>query len=1166
MGCTRQLSRRSFDKRWGRRRAGSALRLLAVLAVATLWLSGGEASAASYGPVAWGDNNYGQLGNGEFEGFRIAPVAVGKLGEEVTVGDEVSVGEESMTLAAGYEHGLALLRNGKVMAWGENGYGQLGDGTSLGPETCVFFSECSTVPVEVKGLDKATAIAAGYYFSLALLSSGKVMAWGDGGSGQLGDGSEFTSDVPKEVRGLGEATAIAGGVQHSLALLKNGTVMAWGSDEYGQLGDGDETKSDIPVEVKGLHEVTAIAAGASHSLALLKSGTVMAWGENASGQLGDGNETNSDVPVEVKGPSEVTAIASDGNHSLALLKDGKVMSWGNNNAGQLGNGNEVNSDVPVEAKGLSGVKAIAAGVQHSLALLHDGKVMAWGDDGGGELGNGNEDRESSDVPVQASELSEVTAIAAGGYSSYAEQGEIGEVTGEVTSAATSGSIEGAKVCAMNVNGGEPWRCATTDAAGEYTVTVHESGSYDVRFSAPPGSGYLASEYYNGKLSSSEETTVPVALGATASGVDAQLVEGGYITGSVISASTKTPVAGVEVCARESGVACVLSNENGGYTISGLATGEYKVEFYSSSGMYIPQYWDGKSLAAEGQLVYVTLGRTTSGINAELEPLANGAITGTVRDSTSTKVIKGIEVCAYEMVGEEIGGLFGQCAETNARGEYAILELMTGGYLVEFSSPFNSGLNYVTQYFNASSSDADATLVHVGTKSIASGIDAQLNEGAQIAGKVTDASTTAAIAGIEVCAYSISAEGFGCASTDSKGEYIISALGSGDYDVEFYSPPNSGLDYVTQYYNGQRNASAASLVSVIEGHTTQNIDAQLEGGGRIEGTVTDASTGVAINGVLVCALASISESSNCDVTDTSGNYTITGLVGGQYKIGFDGEKMYIVQYYNSKPSFSEAQEVPVSVGDTTSGIDAAMSSSRSIPPENTKPPVVLGMPAVGETLLCADGLWTGSPTPSLTDRWLRDGAPIPGATAGSYTVQGADAGHGLACEVAARSSAGERSATSAGVAIPGSPWGATITGPAVSFSSATAGATGVKAYTTGSRSPITVAASTLSVSGGLARVQVRCGGESCVGTAELTVRVVTKLRESGRMVTRAMALVLARGSVSLMGKVKSATVVLRLTAVGRRRLAHADGRHPVAAQLTLAAPGAKTIIVRSVRVT
>jgi alpha-tubulin suppressor-like RCC1 family protein len=1173
VGCTRRLRRESFDRRLGQGRDGSAVRLLATLAVVILWLSGGgasAASAASYGPVAWGDNNYGQLGNGEFEGFRIAPVAVGKLGEEVTRGDEVAVGEESTALAAGFEHGLALLRNGKVMAWGENGYGQLGDGTSLGPETCVFFSECSTVPVEVKGLDEATAIAAGYYSSLALLSSGKVMAWGNGGDGQLGDGSEFDSDVPMQVTGLSEATAIAGGGFHGLALLRNGKVMAWGENRSGQLGDGNETNSDVPVAVAGLHEVTAIAAGLHYSLALLKNGTVMAWGENESGQLGDGNETNSNVPVEVKGLHEVAAIASDGNHSLALLKDGGVMAWGDNDAGQLGDGSETNSNVPVEVHGLNGVKAMAAGVEHSLALLHDGKIMAWGNDGAGQLGTGNENREDSDVPVEASELSGVTAIAAGGYSSYAEQGEIGEVSGQVTSAATSSPIEGVKVCAVNVSGPDRWRCATTDAAGEYTVTVRESGSYDVRFSAPPGSGYVASEYYNGKLSSTEETAVPVALGATTSGIDARLVEGGYITGSVISASTKTPVAGVEVCARESGAECVLSNENGQYTISGLATGEYKVEFYSNSGMYIPQYWNGKSLAAEGELVHVTLGQATSRINAELEPLTNGAITGTVRDGTSTQGIKGIEVCAYEMGGEETGGLFGQCAETNGGGEYAILELTTGEYLVEFSSPFNSGLNYVTQYFNASSSAANATLVHVGTKSIATGIDAQLNEGGRVAGKVTDASTTAAIAGIEVCAYSTSGEGFGCASTDSNGEYTISALGSGEYDVEFYSPPNSGLDYVTQYYNGQHKASVANPVSVTEGQTTQNIDARLEEGGRIEGTVTDVSTGAAIKGVLVCALVSISESASCAVTDTRGDYAITGLVGGQYKVGFDGWKNYIIQYYNNKLSFAEGQEVTVSVGDTASGVDAAMSASHSIPPANTKPPAVLGTPAVGETLLCADGLWTGSPTPILSDRWLRDGTPIPSATAGSYTVQNADAGHGLACEVMARSSAGERSAVSARVAIPGSPpptVTATTIGPVVSSSSSTtsSGATGVKSYTTGLKPSITVTASTLAAADSV-RVHVQCWEQRCAGKVELTIRSVRRLHSGGRTLTRATALVLAKGSLHLVGKGKSATIVLRLTTAGSRRLAHADRRNPVVVELSVSAPGVKTIVIRSVRVT
>ncbi len=1138
-----------------------ALCLFGVLAAGTLWLCG-AGTAAAYGPVAWGDENYGQLGNGEFEGFRIAPVAVGRLDEEVAVNGEVAVGEESVALAAGFEHALALLRNGKVVAWGENGQGQLGDGTSLGPETCVYFSVCSTVPVEVTGLHEAAAVAAGYYFSLALLDSGRVVAWGDGGQGQLGDGSEFDSDVPVQVTGLSGVTAIAGGFSHSLALLKNGTVMAWGGNEYGQLGDGSESKSDVPVEVQGLHEVTAIAAGADHSLALLSNGIVMAWGENASGQLGDGSETDSDVPVEVRGLHEVTAIAGDGSHSLALLKDGKVMAWGNNNAGQLGDGSETNSDVPVEVQGLSGVTAIAAGVQHSLALLGSGEVMGWGDNGWGELGNGN--RENTDLPVQASGPSEVTAIAAGGYSSYAERGEIGEIAGEVTSAATGDPIEAARVCAIDVRGPGHWRCATTDAAGEYAVTVHESASYDVRFSAPPGSGYVATQYYDGQPSPSEETAVTATLGATTAGIDARLAEGGRIAGTVTGAPANAPVAGVEVCAPQSGAECVLTSANGEYTLSGLAPGRYEVEFQPSSGMYLPQYWDGKRSAAEGQPVTVAAGQTTPGVDAELQPPTRGAITGDVRDGNTTQGIKGIEVCAYAIGGEEgngeEGGLFGECAETNGSGEYAILELPAGRYLVEFSSPFQSGLDYVAQYFNGAASAADATPVEVTTKSVVSGIDAQMSEGGRIAGRVTDAAT-AAIAGIEVCAFSTSTEGLGCALTDAQGEYVISALAGGAYDVEFAAPPGSGLNYVIQYYDGERSGAAANPVSVTEGATTAGIDAQLEEGGRIEGTVTDASTGAGVKGVLVCALTTNGESSRCGVTDTGGGYAIAGLVGGRYKVGFDGGKNYVTQYYEDRLSLSEGQAVAVTVGDTAAGIDAALDPTDAIAPTNTKSPLVLGAPVVGETLLCADGLWAGSPTPSLTERWLRDGTPILGAASEGYTVQSADAGHALACEVTARSSAGERSAVSPALAIPGGP-----AGPGASTTGA-ASTRGVgRARSKGPRAPLVVGASTLTVSGGVARVRVRCQERRCAGTVELTMRAPNRRRGAGGTVSHGAQLVLAKGSLSLTGKGRSTDIMLRLTAIGRRRLARAGRHNPVAAQLSLSAPGAKTIVIRSVLVT
>ncbi len=330
----------------------------------------------------------------------------GATGEAVDSPVAVSGLNEVVGVSAGNEHSMALLGDHTVMAWGENGHGQLGDGTTTDSE----------VPVEVTGLSEVSAISAGAQHSLALLSSGDVMAWGANYVGQLGDGSETDSDVPVRVSEVSGVRSISAGGAHSLALLNGGSVMAWGWNGSGQLGDGSEANSDVPVGLNGLSEVVAVSAGEAHSLALLKSGTVMAWGSDYYGQLGDGSsETQSDVPVAVHGLSEVTAIAAGGSHSLALLKDGKVMAWGDNETGQLGDGSEGQfSDVPVEVKGLSEVTAIAAGGSHSLALLKDGKVMVWGNDEYGQLGDSRQGRSSSsDVPVEVAGLSEVTAIAGG---------------------------------------------------------------------------------------------------------------------------------------------------------------------------------------------------------------------------------------------------------------------------------------------------------------------------------------------------------------------------------------------------------------------------------------------------------------------------------------------------------------------------------------------------------------------------------------------------------------------------------------------------------------------------------------------------------------------------------------------------------------------------------
>ena len=175
------------------------------------------------------------------------------------------------------------------------------------------------MPVAVNGLSEATAVAAGENHSVALMRDGTVMAWGLDSRGQLGQGSKGGySEVPVPVSGLSGVTAISAAGSYSLALLTDGTVMAWGDNVFGELGDGSMSEfSDVPVAVDGLHGVMAISAGARHGLALLENGTVMAWGSDELEQLGDGLKTNSDVPVAMSGLSGVTGISAGGFHSLA---------------------------------------------------------------------------------------------------------------------------------------------------------------------------------------------------------------------------------------------------------------------------------------------------------------------------------------------------------------------------------------------------------------------------------------------------------------------------------------------------------------------------------------------------------------------------------------------------------------------------------------------------------------------------------------------------------------------------------------------------------------------------------------------------------------------------------------------------------------------------------
>ncbi|MCF7731122.1 MAG: cadherin-like beta sandwich domain-containing protein [Akkermansiaceae bacterium] len=362
--------------------------------------------------VAWGSNNFGQLGDTTTT-RRLVPAPVDATG--------VLAGKTITAVSEGYLHSLALCSDGTLAAWGYNVYGQLGNSSAV----------ASSVPVAVdrSGVlaEKAViAIAAGPFHNLALCSDGTVAAWGYNNYGQLGTGDTATSRVPVLVAPTGalagkQVVAVAAGAYHSFALCDDGTLAAWGFNDDGELGDGSTNTSPTPVAVDTSgalagKRIASLSTGLYHTLALCSDGTLFTWGYDNHGQLGANSLVSSKVPVAIGGfgalaGKAVSSVRAGGSHSLALCTDGTLSAWGWNNDGQLGVAGLTQSSIPV-AIDMGAVTAsttlaqIAVGGNHSLALGADGRLLAWGDNAGGQLGDNSLTQSAVAVAVDLSGLAE----------------------------------------------------------------------------------------------------------------------------------------------------------------------------------------------------------------------------------------------------------------------------------------------------------------------------------------------------------------------------------------------------------------------------------------------------------------------------------------------------------------------------------------------------------------------------------------------------------------------------------------------------------------------------------------------------------------------------------------------------------------------------------------
>ena len=312
--------------------------------------------------------------------------------------------------------------------------------------------------VSVDFMTPATALAAGYYTSFALGTTGLVRAWGYNEFGQLGDGTTANRSVPITLSALGAVSTVSGGWGHSCAISRAGGLLCWGRNVQGQLGDGTTVSRAAPVQVIA-SGVTQLDLGSSHSCVVKSDGgvwctgtiygdgdaasfvqsftklfsgaeqvsagsvftcarstkqRVACWGQNQFGQMGTGSSSQTPVvtPALIEGFNAVAEIGVGAYHACGRKYDGTVWCWGWNALGQLGDGSLTDRNRPVQVTGIQSATQIAISGFHSCALLQDGSVSCWGPNSLGMLGDGT--GADSKVPVAVRGLGDVAELAAGG--------------------------------------------------------------------------------------------------------------------------------------------------------------------------------------------------------------------------------------------------------------------------------------------------------------------------------------------------------------------------------------------------------------------------------------------------------------------------------------------------------------------------------------------------------------------------------------------------------------------------------------------------------------------------------------------------------------------------------------------------------------------------------
>lgn len=336
------------------------------VAVGGSWFYGHSCAVTKGRVWCWGANRGGQLGNGSHRGSA-TPVRVKGI-------------KNAKSVTSGAGHSCAVLRDGRMKCWGRNGQGQLG----IGSRQWRLFGVATARPV--RGLRNVISASAGGAHTCALLKSGRVMCWGENYEGAIGQGKAKRALAPRPLPGVSRAVQVSSGDIFTVVRLANGDVMRVGYTFFKEVEQGlwRDIYTRVPEAVPGIHDAVDLSTG-GFACVRRSSGAVSCWGdivrEYATKELHTGK------PVTIAGWRNVRDVAVGIEFACAALRDGRVQCFGSGWLGQLGNGASVSSRlVQVPVYELRGVRSVSAGGGAACAVSKSGGTYCWGDNSTGQLG------------------------------------------------------------------------------------------------------------------------------------------------------------------------------------------------------------------------------------------------------------------------------------------------------------------------------------------------------------------------------------------------------------------------------------------------------------------------------------------------------------------------------------------------------------------------------------------------------------------------------------------------------------------------------------------------------------------------------------------------------------------------------------------------------------